>query len=138
MEIDLRSSDLTALDALDRSIEERVERAAALENTRWKQNAPVPVKYERVGDRRGGKTDSRSPIVQTALAVSKTLGIRATLAEGSTDANAAMQLKIPAIAIGAGGRGTGVHSLSESFDSRGSSLGSARALLLATELTRRD
>jgi tripeptide aminopeptidase len=136
MEIDLRSSDEAALNALDKGIQESVARAVALENARWNQNGAVTAKYERVGDRFGGKTDERSPIVQTALAVSKTLGIQVTLLEGSTDANAAMQVNIPSIAIGGGGRGTGVHSLSESFDSRGSSLGSARALLLAVELAR--
>ena len=61
----------------------------------------------------------------------------ATLAEGSTDANMAMQLNIPAIAIGAGGRGTGAHSLEETFDSTGSSRGTERALLLVIALSRR-
>ena len=137
MEIDLRSSDAAALETLDRRIHDIVERAAALENARWKQDGAVTAKTERVGDRPPGRTDERSPIVQAARAASKVLGVRASLIESSTDANVAMELGIPAIAIGGGGSGTGSHSIAETFDSNGSALGTERALLLALELTRR-
>ena len=137
MEVDLRSSEASALDGLEKRIHEIAARSASLENARWNQNAPVKVTSERVGDRPPGRTDERAVIVQTAISVSRTLGIRPMLTEGSTDANAAMQLNIPAIAIGGGGRGSGAHSVAESFDSTGSSLGSARALLLAIELAGR-
>ena len=90
-----------------------------------------------MGDRAAGRTDERSPIVQAALAVSKRLEISAPLGSGSTDANVPMQLGIPAIAIGAGGRGTGTHSLLEAFDTTGSSRGTARVLLLALALSGR-
>ena len=58
------------------------------------------------------------------------------LGAGSTDANVAMQLKIPAIAIAAGGRGTNTHALDESFDTTASVRGTERALLLALALSR--
>ena len=137
MEVDLRSSDESALDALDRSVQEIVRQAAALEKGRSNQGGAITVKSERLGDRGAGRTDERSPIVQAALSVSKRLGISASLGSGSTDANVPMQLGIPAIAIGAGGRNTGTHSLAETFDSTGSSRGTARALLLAIALSRR-
>jgi len=47
-----------------------------------------------------------------------------------------MSLNIPAIAIGGGGRGTGGHSLAETFDTTNSWLGTQRALLLAIALAR--
>ena len=62
------------------------------------------------------------------------LGMPAGLGEASTEANVAMQMKIPAIAIGGGGSGRGAHSLDEMFDSAGSSRGTERALRLAITL----
>ena len=47
-----------------------------------------------------------------------------------------MNLGIPAITIGGGGRGTGAHALEETFDTKDSYLGTQRALLLAVALAR--
>ena len=74
---------------------------------------------------------------QAALAASKTLKMPAQLVENSTDANVPMRLGIPAISMGAGGRGADSHSLAETFDSTDSARGSARVLLLAVSLSRR-
>ena len=136
MELDLRSSDEAALDRLDRSVQGIITRAVALENARWNRNAPVTAHSERIGDRPAGRTDERSEVVQAARAASASLGMAATLREGSTDANVPMQLRIPAIAIGAGGRGTDAHALDEAFDTTGSVRGTERALLLVLALSR--
>jgi len=74
--------------------------------------------------------------VRTAVAVNKALGFPSDLGEGSTDANVPMSLRIPAITIGGGGRGSGAHSLGESFDTTDSWLGTERALLLVVSLAR--
>ena len=137
MEVDMRSTDEAALDALERSVQKIVAESVQAENDRWKKNGLITVSAEQVGDRPAGRTDQRSPIVQTALAVSKSLGLRATLQDSSTDANVAMQMGIPAIAIGAGGTGSGAHSLTESFNSTNSVRGTARVLQLALALSRR-
>lgn len=137
MELDLRSTDAKALDALDRSIQEILQRAAAQENARWTQREPVTVSAERVGDRPAGRTGERSAIVLAALSASRRAGIVASLIEGSTDANVPMHLNIPAIAIGAGGRGSGMHTVDETFDSANSARGSERVLLLAVALASR-
>ena len=47
-----------------------------------------------------------------------------------------MQMGIPAISIGAGGTGTGAHTLTESFNSTNSVRGTARVLHLALVLSR--
>jgi acetylornithine deacetylase/succinyl-diaminopimelate desuccinylase-like protein len=135
MEVDLRSSDAAALDALDRSVQQIVAEAAVFESARARQNGAISVNADRIGDRPAGRTDERSSIVRTALAISKTVQLTASLTEASTDANAAMQLGIPAIAVGGGGRGTGAHSRAETFDSTNSERGTARALLLAISLS---
>ena len=72
-----------------------------------------------MGVRPAGQTAKDSPIVQTALAVSRALQIEEVLREGSTDSNVPMNLKIPAITISGGGAGTGAHSLNETFDTTG-------------------
>jgi acetylornithine deacetylase/succinyl-diaminopimelate desuccinylase-like protein len=136
-EVDMRSSAQAALDQLASSVQQIFTQAAAVENARWKQNGAVTVEFERLGERPVGRTSERSRLVQAALAASKTLGVRASLVEESTDANVPMRLGIPAIAIGTGGRGTGMHSFAETFDSTDSARGTARALLLAVSLSRR-
>ena len=134
MEVDLRSSDEAALEALDRSVQNIINDAVTQENARWKQNGPLTVTSERVGGRPTGKTDGRSAIVQTAMSISSMLGMATRPGEASTEANVAMQMSIPAIAIGGGGIGRGAHTLEESFDSTGSSRGTERALRLVIAL----
>ena len=81
--------------------------------------------------RTAGSVPASAPIVQAALSVTRALGLAAELTEGSTDANLAMSLNIPAITIDAGGVGTGSHALGESFDTTNSWQGTLRALLVA-------
>jgi hypothetical protein len=72
------------------------------------------------------------------MAVNKALGVApSSPGAGSTDANAAMNLRIPAITIGGGGSGSGGHSLNESFDTTNSWQGTQRAVLLAIALTQK-
>ena len=85
----------------------------------------------------GGSTPADSPIVQTALAAARALGIRLSPSESSTDANIPIQLKIPAITIGAGGQGTGPHTTGETFDTTDAWRGTQYALLTVIALSRR-
>ena len=102
--MDLRSSDPGQLAALDAKFHKTIDEALSDEHARWGGRQTITVVKELVGDRPAGSTSSTSPIVLTAQAVARGLGLDATLAEGSTDANLPMSLKIPAIAIGGGGR----------------------------------
>jgi len=136
MEVDLRSSDSLALAELDRQFQEAVDRAALEENDRWGRIEEVTVVKELVGDRPAGSTPVNAPIVQVARAVARALGLTVTLGEGSTDANLPMSLGIPAITVGAGGHGSGAHSLTETFDTTDSWRGTQNALLLTLALAR--
>jgi acetylornithine deacetylase/succinyl-diaminopimelate desuccinylase-like protein len=136
MEVDMRSSDPAVLKDLDMRFNAAIQQAVAEENSRWNNRGPVSASAELVGVRPAGETGRDSPIVQTALAVSRALRLEESLHEGSTDSNVPMNLKIPAITIGGGGTGTGAHSLGETVDSTDSWHGTQRALLLAVALAR--
>jgi tripeptide aminopeptidase len=137
MEVDLRSSDRAALTALDAGFQRALDVALAEENERWNNRGRLVLEKTVVGNRPAGRTPADAPIVRTAVSVSRALGLDAPLDEGSTDANLAMSLGIPAITIDAGGSATGTHSLAESFDSTNSWEGTARALLLAIALAQK-
>lgn len=134
MEVDMRSSDPEALASLDAKFHKAVDAAVAEENTRWGTWQTVTVVNELVGDRPAGSTPATAPIVQTAQAVARALGLDAPLAEGSTDSNVPMSLKIPAITIGGGGRSSDSHAPSEAFDSTDSWKGTQNAVLLTIAL----
>jgi acetylornithine deacetylase/succinyl-diaminopimelate desuccinylase-like protein len=136
MEVDLRSSTPDALSALDTQLQRTIETAAADENARWGRRGVITVVKTLVGDRPAGRQPENSPIVLTALAAASTLGIAVSFSESSSDANLPMSLKIPAIAIGAGGRSDGSHTLDESFDTRESWKGTQHAVLLTIALAR--
>jgi tripeptide aminopeptidase len=136
MEMDMRSADVASLKSLDDKFNAAVRSAVEEENRRWNNRGKVSVSPELVGLRPAGQTPADSPIVKTALAVSHALGFEESLHEGSTDSNIPMNMHIPAITISGGGRGTGAHSLGETFDTTDSWRGTQRAILLAIALAR--
>ena len=137
MEVDMRSSDTAALTALDAAFHKAVDTALAEENERWGNRGKLAVQKTVVGNRPAGRTAANSPVVEAAVSVTRALGLPIALAEGSTDANIAMSLGIPAITVDGGGTATGTHSLEEAFDTRESWQGTARAVLLAIALAQR-
>lgn len=137
MEVDMRSSDRAALAALDAQFQDAVDSAVSEENARWGRPGVVTVTKDLVGDRPAGSTPVQSPIVQTAQAVGRALGLSIGLGEGSTDANIPMSAKIPAITIGGGGRGSDAHSLSETYDTADSWKGTQNAVLLVIALAQK-
>jgi acetylornithine deacetylase/succinyl-diaminopimelate desuccinylase-like protein len=136
MEVDMRSSDKSSLEAVNTKFKAAVKEAVEEENRRWNNRGPVTGSPELVGLRPAGVTPADSAIVQTTVAVSKIFGYDGTLREGSTDSNVPMNMDIPAVTIGGGGMGTGAHSLNEAFDTKDSYIGTQRALLLAVALAR--
>ncbi|MGE4056665.1 MAG: M20/M25/M40 family metallo-hydrolase [Vicinamibacterales bacterium] len=134
MEVDMRSSDAAALNRLVQQVDQAIDRAVLEENVRWKRPGVVTVERQLVGDRPAGSLPVSAPIVQVARAVAQALSFQAPLGEGSTDANIAISLGIPAIAIGGGGRGMDVHAVGESFDTTNAWQGTVNALVLAVAL----
>jgi acetylornithine deacetylase/succinyl-diaminopimelate desuccinylase-like protein len=136
MEVDMRSSDAASLKSVDDKFHAAIRQAVEEENRRWNGRGAVTVAAELVGVRPAGQTPKNSPIVTTAMEVSRALGIEEVLREGSTDANVPMNMGIPAITISGGGSGSGAHSLGETFNTKDSWRGTQRAVLLAVALAR--
>ncbi len=133
MEVDMRSADPAALQALDGKFKKAVDDAVAAEDARWNKHV-LSVDKALVGSRPAGQTPLESPIVRAAVSVTSALGLPVSLDEGSTDSNIGMSMGIPSITIDGGGRGTGSHALDEAFDSTDSWKGTQRAVLLAIAL----
>lgn len=135
MELDIRADAPRLLVRLEEDARAAVRSAVEEENrARERGTAPLSWAVEVIGDRPSGETDPRSPLVQTALAVTRALGGRAELATSSTDANVPIALGVPAITIGVGGDSGGVHTTAEWYSNRGGPAGVERALLLALAL----
>jgi len=132
----MRSSDKASLEGVHAKFKNAVQEAVDEENKRWSARGSVSASPELVGYRPAGSTSADSAIVITAQAVSKIFGFNGKLGEGSTDSNVPMNIAIPAITIGGGGKGTGAHALDEAFDTKDSYLGTQRALLLAVALAK--
>ena len=85
---------------------------------------------ERIGDRPLGNLPHDSVLYASLRAVDRHLGITTEPRLGSTDANLPLAQGIPALAIGAGGTGGGLHSTAEWYDPTGREIALRRILLL--------
>src|SRR5262245_28849864 len=136
MEVDLRSAEPSVLAGLDAKLSQAVEQAVIEENARWGRSGVVTVVKDLVGDRPAGSISEDAPIVATALAVARAMGVPSGISEGSTAANIPMSLHIPAIALGGGGRSMNAHAPNEAFDATDSWKGTQNAVLLTIALAR--
>ena len=129
LEIDIRSS---ADDVLQRYAEEAVGVAHAAvrdENRRRSPGtAPLELDVATIGHRPSGELPAGHPLVRCAEQATHDIGRAPMLALASTDASVPISLGIPAIAIGAGGRGGGIHTAAEWYDNTDGPRGVSRAL----------
>lgn len=118
--LDLRSSDFAQL--------KEFESALCRTLAEWVP-APASLSIKVIGDRPGGVLPDDSPLLTTLRAVDRHLNLRTEPGLGSTDANIPLSLGIPAIAMGAGGLGGGIHTLQEWYDPTGRNAALRRILL---------
>ena len=105
MVVELRSLD----DAELRRFEERVGGLAVM--------APLRLEVEVVGRRGAGRVAAGDPLVRAVVEARRSIGLGNAFAAGSTDANAAAALGIPAVCIGCAD-GSGMHTPEERIDVR--------------------
>jgi di/tripeptidase len=126
-----------ALSRLESEVRAHAATAASDENhARAAGTAPVVVRVERIGDRPTGETQPDAPLVTAAREATRLVGRAPELATASTDANAAMAVGVPAIAIGGGGVGGDAHSSREWFDAAAGMAGMERALTIVATMAR--
>ena len=108
-----RALDEQPLDGLFRLIEQAAARC------------PLPVTAQVLDRRPAGRIDHGHPLVAAVLAERRALGLSERLADGSTDANAALAAGRPALALGCA-RGADMHSPRERIDISSIALGAAQ------------
>ncbi|QNI34880.1 M20/M25/M40 family metallo-hydrolase [Alloacidobacterium dinghuense] len=127
---DARSTDAEQLIRLEVEIHRAVEDAVIEANEGVKREHALRFSIEMIGDRPAGALAEHSIIFENLRAVDRHLGIRSETRIASTDANIPLSLGVPALSLGAGGDGGGIHTRNEWYDARGRELGLRRILLL--------
>lgn len=130
---DLRSTDGGELSRLEAELRRTVEKAVDRSNNRpfhQKPKAGLRCTIECIGHRPAGRLAADAPLLEALRAVDRHLGLKTQLRLASTDANIPLSLGIPALSLGAGGNGGGIHTRGEWFDATNRELALKRLLLL--------
>jgi acetylornithine deacetylase/succinyl-diaminopimelate desuccinylase-like protein len=133
-DLDLRSVSGLELDRIELGVLETLTRVIDAENRRRGCGAELKLHVQRIGDRPAGALAASSGLYSSLRAVDRHLGIATEARIGSTDANLPLSLGVPALAIGAGGAGWGIHTLQEGYDPTGRDLALRRVLLLLLDM----
>ncbi len=144
VKVDLRSQHPAGIEQLGDLLADVVTDAIQSENSAAGASANLPsnkkprlqAHLKEIGSRPGGKVVPGAPILEAITAVDAYFGIRSRLDCSSTDANIPLSLGIPAISIGAGGRGGGAHTASEWYHPQSREQGLQRLLLTLCLLLR--
>ncbi len=130
MQVDMRSESPEQLTGIDKLFKAAVQRALKEENAMKRIGPDLTVDIEMVGDRPSGSIETSNPLVQRAIAATSFVGASPALRVGSTNSNIPFSKGVPAITMGAGGRGGGAHALSEWWLDDKSHLAMQRTLLV--------
>ncbi len=128
-DLDLRSVSGDELDHLEVRVLQTLRQTVEEENRRRGEKT-LTLQTVRIGNRAPGALAANSGLASSLRAVDRHLGIATEARIGSTDANLPLSMGIPALAIGAGGVGWGIHTLEEGYDPTGRDLALRRVLLL--------
>lgn len=128
---DLRSTDPEQLIRLEVELHRAVE-DAVMEVNRAQRGEAGAVRFtiDKIGDRPAGRLPAGSELMALVEAVDRHLAIRTEMRLASTDANIPLSLGVPAVSIGGGGEGGGIHTSGEWYDAKARDLGLRRILLL--------
>ncbi|HEX4934680.1 MAG TPA: peptidase dimerization domain-containing protein, partial [Gemmatimonadaceae bacterium] len=131
IEVDVRSTSGDELERLDDQIHAAAARVLETQNRQRRPGTPtLTMSLEVTGDRPGGALPGDAFIAEAAFDATRLVGRTPDSAIASTDANIPLHLGIPAIALGAGGRGGDVHTPREWFENRDGALGLVRAMTI--------
>lgn len=133
LEVDVRAEHATLLTRADEQVRSLV-RQAVLDENRGHADTPLVGEVALLGDRPAGALDGDHPLVALAFAATRESGREPVAAIASTDANIPLSRGIPAITIGAGGRGGGAHTPDEWYENAAGARGVARAMMVLVSL----
>ena len=114
--IDLRSASPQELLQLDRQMRELIDAALAAENARSSPGTAVTVEISKIGDRPASILRESGPVIDEAFEALRLFGFNPQIEYSSTDANIPLSLGVPAVMIGSGASGGGIHTLAEWVD----------------------
>jgi tripeptide aminopeptidase len=129
LEVDVRSTAAAELDRLELDLCSAAHRVLDAHNRQRRPGTPpLQMSLDVVGERPGGVVADDAFIAHAAFDATRLVGRSPESAIASTDANIPLHLGIPAVALGAGGRGGDVHTPREWFENRDGALGIVRAM----------
>jgi acetylornithine deacetylase/succinyl-diaminopimelate desuccinylase-like protein len=132
--LDIRSTDPIQLVATATTVHQIFDEIVT--PTTQKTTTPPPnLHIETIGNRPAAALPDDSPLLHTLRAVDRHLTLRTEPRLGSTDANIPLSRGVPAIAIGGGGLGGGIHTLQEWYDPTGRETALRRILLTLLDTT---
>lgn len=131
---DFRSTILERLISMEVELHRIVEEEVLDANRGKRRGGTLAYEIKRIGSRPAGVLSADSPLYETLAAVDRHLNIATQPRTASTDANIPLSLGVPAVSLGAGGSGGGIHTPREWYDAKGRELGLRRILLLALAL----
>ena len=134
--IDIRSRSAQGIDLVVRAMEDAVRAAVESENRRSSDRLTA-FKIREIGHRPAAPLSAGNTMIGRLQAVDSYLGIRSRVDCASTDANVPLAAGLPAVAIGAGGRGGDAHAPTEWYHPEGRALGLQR-IALALALVQSD
>jgi acetylornithine deacetylase/succinyl-diaminopimelate desuccinylase-like protein len=126
-DLDLRSTSTLELDRMELAVLRTIE-------AELRSSEDLKLNVERIGNRPAGGLATSSALYGSLRAVDRHLNLMTDARIGSTDANLPLSLGVPALAIGAGGRGWGIHTLAERYDPTGREIALRRVLLLVMDM----
>ncbi len=126
--IDVRSRDRAGIQKVVGVIEDSA-RLAVQEENRRSTDRLTAYRLREVGNRPAAALLDSNPMVDCFQAVDRYLNIPSRVECASTDANIPLAKGLPAVTVGAGGRGGDAHTPSEWYDPQGRELGLKRLIL---------
>jgi tripeptide aminopeptidase len=127
--LDIRSTDPVQLVATATAVHQIFDEIVTPVTTQKTATPPPKLHIETIGNRPAAALPDDSPLLHTLRAVDRHLTLRTEPRLGSTDANIPLSRGVPAIAIGGGGLGGGIHTLQEWYDPTGRETALRRILL---------
>jgi len=128
-ELDLRSEDESRLEALGETARQLAVDAAATHSAGADGAREITVEIDVIGRRPAGHCPTDAALLALAAEATRAVDVEPQFVASSTDANVAMSLGIPAIALGAGGEADLAHTPQEWYRNERGVEGIVRALL---------